>query len=83
MAVLHRWFEPAQQARAQAAFIVVAYGFGGALGGLAAGALWERVSPPAAFWGASAAGLAGWLAVVLAARLERGPGAPPRPAVRG
>jgi len=72
MAVLHRWFPPAQQARAQAAFIVVAYGFGGALGGLACGWLWERIAPAAAFWGASAAGLAGWVAVVLAARLERG-----------
>ena len=68
MAVLHRWFEPAQQARAQAAFIVVAYGLGGTVGGLAAGVLWERVSPEAAFLGASLAGLAGWLAVVLAAR---------------
>ncbi len=82
MAVLHRWFEPAQQARAQAAFIVVAYGGGGTLGGLASGWLWERVSPPAAFWASAAAGLAGWVAVVLAARLERtagkGEGAPAR-----
>ncbi len=71
MAVLHRWFEPAQQARAQAAFIVVAYGFGGTLGGLASGWLWEHVSPAAAFHGAAAAALAGWVAVVLAGRLER------------
>lgn len=77
MAVLHRWFEPAQQARAQAAFIVVAYGFGGTLGGLAAGWLWEHVSPGAAFHGAGAAALAGWVAVVLAARLERGRAGPP------
>ena len=82
MAVLHRWFEPAQQARAQAAFIVVAYGLGGSLGGLAAGWLWTEVSPAAAFHGAAAAGFAGALAVVLAARLERleRPRAPGRPA---
>ena len=71
MAVLHRWFEPAQQARAQAAFIVVAYGFGGSLGGLAAGALWEHVSPSAAFLGAAVAGALGGVAAVAAARLER------------
>lgn len=70
MAVLHRWFEPAQQGRAQAAFIVVAYGLGGSVGGLAAGWLWEHLSPTAAFFGAAVAGMAGWAAVVLAARLE-------------
>jgi PPP family 3-phenylpropionic acid transporter len=75
MAVMHRWFEPAQQARAQAAFIVVAYGFGGSLGGLAAGGLWERFSPAAPFFGAALAGSLGWVAVVLAARLDdRSPG---------
>jgi PPP family 3-phenylpropionic acid transporter len=71
MAVLHRWFEPAQQARAQAAFIVVAYGLGGSLGGLAAGWLWTEVSPAAAFHGAAVAGFAGAVAVAIAARLER------------
>jgi PPP family 3-phenylpropionic acid transporter len=78
MAVLHRWFEPAQQARAQASFIVVAYGLGGSLGGLAAGWLWTEVSPAATFYGAAAAGFAGALAVAIAARLERraAPGSP-------
>jgi MFS transporter, PPP family, 3-phenylpropionic acid transporter len=71
MAVLHSWFEPAQQGRAQAAFIVVAYGLGGSVGGLTAGWLWEHMSPTAAFFGAALAGLAGWAAVVLAARLDR------------
>ncbi|MEI7444819.1 MAG: MFS transporter [Burkholderiales bacterium] len=70
MAVLHRWFEPAQQARAQAAFVVVAYGLGGSLGGLASGWLWEAVSPSAVFAGSAAAGLLGALAVAVAARLE-------------
>jgi len=79
MAVLHRWFEPAQQARAQAAFIVVAYGLGGTFGGLAAGWLWTEVSPAATFYGAAAAGFAGVLAVAIAARLERR-AAPGRPA---
>jgi len=72
MAVLHRWFEPAQQARAQAAFIVVAYGLGGSIGGVTAGQLWERVSPSATFFAAAAAGALGWAAVTLAARREPG-----------
>ncbi len=71
MAVLHAWFGPAQQGRAQAAFIVVAYGLGGTTGGLAAGWLWERFSPEATFFGAALAALAGWAAVVLADRLDR------------
>jgi PPP family 3-phenylpropionic acid transporter len=71
MAVLHRWFETAQQGRAQAAFAVVAYGLGGTSGALAAGWLWEGFSPATMFFGAALAALAGWGAVVLAARLER------------
>jgi PPP family 3-phenylpropionic acid transporter len=70
MAVLHRWFEPAQQGRAQAAFIVVAYGLGGSVGGLTAGWLWEHLSPTAAFFGAALAGLVGWGAVILSAKLD-------------
>lgn len=79
MAVLHRWFDPSQQARAQAAFIVVAYGLGGTVGSLVAGTLWERVGPPAAFFGAAAAAAGGLVAVWMAGRLEAA-GAP-RPAV--
>src|SRR5690606_26919882 len=61
MALLHRWFGPAQQARAQALFITVGYGCGGTLGGLAMSAVWENVSPEAAFAGASLAAAAGCL----------------------
>lgn len=71
MAVLHAWFDPVHQGRAQAAFIVVAYGLGGTTGGLAAGWLWERFSPAATFFGAALAAAAGWIAVVLADRLDR------------
>lgn len=72
MAVMHRWFDPAQQARAQAAFIVVAYGIGGSLGALAAGALWSGVGPEAAFHGAAIAALAGGGLMALAMRPGRG-----------
>ena len=71
MALLHRWFAPAQQARAQAVYIMVGYGAGGTVGGLAGGWLWAAVSPEATFLGAGVAALAGWGAVEVCRRLER------------
>jgi PPP family 3-phenylpropionic acid transporter len=71
MAILQKWFQPAQQARAQAAYVVVGYGLGGSIGGLTAGWTWEHVSPEAAFLVASGAGLLGWLAVRASLRFER------------
>ena len=62
VATLQRWFEPAQQARAQALYVTVGYGLGGALGVLVATAVWSAVSPPAAFLvSAAAAALGGWV----------------------
>ena len=68
MAVLHRWFEPSQQAQAQAAYIVVAWGMGGGVGGSLAAWLWSQASPGAAFLGAAVTALLGWVAVTVAAR---------------
>jgi PPP family 3-phenylpropionic acid transporter len=68
MAVLHRWFEPSQQAQAQAAYIVVAWGMGGGVGGSLAAWLWSQISPGAAFLGAALTALLGWIAVTVAAR---------------
>ncbi len=62
MKLLHQWFDPRQQARAQALYITLAYGLGGALGGLVVSALWVRVSPAAAFYGAGVAAFVGLLA---------------------
>jgi MFS transporter, PPP family, 3-phenylpropionic acid transporter len=70
MAFLQKWFAPHQQARAQAVFITIAYGFGGTMGGLAASALWTRIDPPAAFFGAALAGLAAWAVFALSRRLD-------------
>lgn len=67
MALLHRWFEPAQQGRAQALFVTIGYGCGGTLGGLAMSAVWENVSPEAAFAGASLAAAAGCLVALACA----------------
>ena len=74
VALLQRWFEPAQQGRAQALNVTVGYGFGGTAGGLAAGWLWTQLSPAAAFWGAAAAGLAGLAAALWCARADEGRG---------
>jgi MFS transporter, PPP family, 3-phenylpropionic acid transporter len=71
MATLQRWFEPQQQARAQASYVVIGYGLGGSIGGLSAGWIWEHVAPEAAFLVAAAAGCAGWFAVQASVRFER------------
>ena len=60
--LLQTWFDPGQQARAQALYATIGYGFGGTAGGLAASWLWVHVSPAAAFHGAAIMTLAGWLA---------------------
>ena len=62
VATLQHWFEPAQQARAQALYVMVGYGLGGALGTLAASWVWAAVSPSAAFLvSAVAAALGAWV----------------------
>ncbi len=60
VALLRTWFVPAQQARAQALYIVIAYGLGGTLGSLVLAVLWEKVSPAAVFYGAAVASLLGF-----------------------
>ncbi|MCL4184550.1 MAG: MFS transporter [Burkholderiaceae bacterium] len=49
VAMLQRWFEPGQQARAQALYMMIGYGLGGALGVLVASQVWTAVSPAAVF----------------------------------
>jgi PPP family 3-phenylpropionic acid transporter len=70
MALLHRWFTPAQQGRAQAMYVTLGNGLGGGLGGIVASRLWEGISPEAAFYGAALAALAGWGAVVVSRRFD-------------
>jgi PPP family 3-phenylpropionic acid transporter len=60
--LMHRWFEPARQARAQGLYSMIAYGLGGTLGGLGASALWVGWAPGAAFLGAGVAAFFGALA---------------------
>ncbi len=65
MGLLHRWFEPGQQGRAQAVYIVSSYGLGGSLGGLMCSQLWVHFYPAAAFLGAAAAALLGTISALL------------------
>ncbi len=70
MALLHRWFGAAEQGRAQAMYITLGYGLGGAAGGIVASRLWENVGPAAAFYSAAVAAALGWVAVALCRRME-------------
>jgi PPP family 3-phenylpropionic acid transporter len=76
MALLHRWFEPAEQGRAQALFVTLGYGVGGSVGGLAAGWWWDHVGPAWAFYSAALAAALGWLAVAACRRFEYAAAAP-------
>ena len=76
MALLHRWFEPAEQGRAQALFATLGYGVGGSIGGLAAGWWWDHVGPAWAFYSAALAAALGWLAVAACRRFEYAAAAP-------
>lgn len=70
MALLHRWFGVAEQGRAQAMYITLGYGLGGAAGGIVASRLWQDASPSVAFYGAAAAAALGWVAVALCRRFD-------------
>jgi MFS transporter, PPP family, 3-phenylpropionic acid transporter len=71
MNYLQRWFEPRQQARAQALFITIAYGLGGTCGGIVASVLWTKIMPASAFWGAALASLLAWSVFGWCQRLDR------------
>ena len=63
MAALNRWFEPGQQARAQALYGSVAYGAGGLGGALLAGALWDSAGAAITFGSSSLLALLGLVLV--------------------
>ncbi len=63
MAALNHWFEPGQQARAQALYGSVAYGAGGLGGALLAGALWESAGAAITFSAMSLLALSGLILV--------------------
>ncbi len=61
MAILQRHFGEGTQSRGQALYSSVSYGFGGALGGLLCGYLWEWGGPIAAFGACAGMAGGGWL----------------------
>ncbi len=71
MSLIRTWFPAQAQARGQAFYTMASYGLGGSLGGIAAGWLWEAVSPEFSFL---AAALAAALGVFVAGRALRAPG---------
>ena len=71
MALLHRWFEPAAQGRAQALYATLGYGLGGAAGSVAAGAIWTAAGPGWTFAVAGLAAALGGFAVLACQRLDR------------
>ena len=58
-----RWFSGPLQARGQALIIMIAYGFGGSLGGLCAGWIWDALGPNQVFAMASLACLLAFIAI--------------------
>ena len=78
MSLIRQWFPPQAQARGQAFYTMASYGLGGSLGGIAAGWLWEAVSPEFTFIVSASAAAIG---VVIAAAGLRAAGTihPPTP----
>jgi len=61
--VVHKFFRGRHQARGQAIYGSLAYGVGGAIGGLASGYAWAGLGPALTFTLASACALAGMLLI--------------------
>jgi PPP family 3-phenylpropionic acid transporter len=60
MSLIRQWFPEQAQARGQALFTMASYGLGGSIGGIAAGLLWDYVSPEFSFIAGAAAAVAGF-----------------------
>ena len=63
MAVLIRWFEPAQQARAQGVYGSISFGAGGMAGGLISGMAWDSLGSGITYTLAACFAASGWLLV--------------------
>jgi PPP family 3-phenylpropionic acid transporter len=69
--LLQRWFEPAQQGRAQALYAMIGYGLGGSAGVLVASRVWQSWSPEAAFVVSGIAAGLGWVVLRVALSEQR------------
>lgn len=63
MAVLTRWFQPAQQARIQGVYGSLSFGAGGMLGGLISGQAWEGLGAGITYSLAAGFAVIGWVLV--------------------
>lgn len=63
MAVLIRWFEPSQQARAQGVYGSISFGAGGMLGGLISGQAWDSLGAGMTYTLAALFAAVGWLLI--------------------
>jgi MFS transporter, PPP family, 3-phenylpropionic acid transporter len=71
MSLIQRWFPHKAQARGQAFYTMSSYGLGGSLGGIAAGWLWDAISPEFSFVAAAMVAAAGVGVSALALRAHR------------
>lgn len=63
MAVLIRWFEPAQQARVQGVYGSISFGAGGMVGGLISGQAWDVLGAGLTYTLAALFAACGWLLI--------------------
>lgn len=71
VALISLWFSGTRQVRGQAVYLSVAFGFGGFVGSLASGALWELIGPTWTYTAASAAAGVGLILLVWREKLLR------------
>ncbi len=60
IALIHRYFQGAHQARGQALYVSASFGLGGTLGGVATGALWASLGAEQIFTLAALSAAVGW-----------------------
>lgn len=71
LGAMQRWFSGPLQARGQALYISIAYGVGGALGGLFMAACWDRIGPSAMYYAAALLSLLAGGAAALSYRWQK------------
>ena len=61
--MVQKWFKGTTQSRGQALYSTMSYGFGGTIGGVVAGWVWENYGPTIAFNVAVAACVFGYISI--------------------
>jgi MFS transporter, PPP family, 3-phenylpropionic acid transporter len=71
MSLIRQWFPEKAQARGQAFYTMSSYGLGGSLGGIAAGWLWDTVSPEFSFLASALVAVLGVGVSIAALRIQQ------------